>query len=325
MLAPKFSFSRQTQYLQYCWQNIVFQALITALAALAFHAETFAQESNAQAVPSVKNAQETADAGNDNPVGSSTITQSEPPSQAPQNSPSTTDAENQAESSDNSDDEEETISPSEILNFIRKKRAGNDETDVLNDNLILSQSSAYIFLSRKRVRDSSENNLDNWLLSSFEGALYLSEIFPSFINVSPINISLTSDIKHSLSINKSDLPLLWNSDRPLVMSIYVNLPIPDSVTSFIIENNDEIISSISNSVDASTRTSIVDYFILALALLGFAILAYIIYRIIVWAFMLDQNSEYDSNKETTEEVIAPIGMDAFSEYFSQNTPDSNKE
>lgn len=296
---------------------------MAAIIAFAFTPETLAQESNSQSVPVVKATQQTPDSANDNSVNASPKTESDKSTQTQQTSPSKTDAENQTQSSDNNDDSQETISPAEVLDYIRKKRAGNDETNKLNDDLILAQSSAYVFLSRHKVRDSSESNLDNWLLSSFEGALYLSDIFPSFINISPVKIDMNSDYKHSLSVFNPELLLLSNSDRSLAMSIYVNLPIPDSVTEYIIENNDDI-EILKPATNIPTTASPLNYYILALALLGFAILGYIIYRIIVWAFILDQNTEYDVNRAPTEDVVAPIDMDAFSAYFSQTTPDVKK-
>lgn len=298
---------------------------MTALIAFTFNAETFAQETNSQSAPAVKKEKQTADDANDKPVSSSPKTESNKPTPAPQNNPSKTDAETQTDSSENSDDDsQETISPSDILNYIRKKRAVFDETNDLNDNLILSQSSAYIFLNRKKVRDSSENYLDNWLLSSFEGALYLSEIFPSFINISPVKIDIDPDYKQSLSIIVPEFPILKNSAPSPVMSIYVNLPIPDSVTEYISENNDEIVS-LKAATNLPVKTSTFNYFILALGLLGFSILGYIIYRIIVWAFMLDQNQDIDFNNEVNEDVVTPIGMDAFSDYFSQTIQNNKKE
>lgn len=297
---------------------------MAAIIAFIFTAETFAQESNSQPTPAVKATQQTPDSANDNSVNASPKTESNTPTSAPQNSPSTADAENQTASSDNSDDSQETVSPAEVLDYIRKKRAGNDETNQSNDDLILAQSSAYVFLSRHKVRDSSESNLDNWLLSSFEGALYLSEIFPSFINISPVKINMDSNYKHSSSIITPELPLLNTSDRTLAMSIYVNLPIPDSVMEYIIENNDDL-ESLKPTTNIPVTASPFNYIIIALALLGFSILGYIIYRIIVWAFMLDQKPEYNVNSETTEDVVAPIDMDAFSAYFSQTTPDVKKE
>lgn len=324
MSAPKSSFHRQTQYSPYCQKHIILQALITAAIAFTFNAETFAQESNSHKAPAVKNERQTTAPANDNPVNSSPKAESDKPSTAPHPNPSKTDAENLTRSSGNSDDSQESISPSEVLEYIRKKRAGNDDANQLNDLLILTQSSSYVFLNRHKVRDSSESNLDNWLLSSFEGALYLSEIFPSFINISPVRVNLDSDYNQSLNINNLEFPLLNNSDRSLVMSIYVNLPIPDSVTQNISENNDEIVS-LKTADYIPVKTSSLNYYILALALLGFAILGYIIYRIIVWAFMLDQNTEYNVNSETTDDVVTPIGMDAFSAYFSQTIPDNKNE
>lgn len=324
MSAPKSCINRQPQYSQYCRHHIIFQALITAIIAVVFNAEAVAQESNSQTVPTVKNDRKTANSVNSNPVNSSPKTESDTPTSAPQTSPSKTDAENQTESSDNSGDSQESISSSEILEYIRKKRAENNETNRPTDNLILTQSSSYVFLNQKKVRDSSENNLDYWLLSSFEGALYLSDIFPSFINISPVKINLDSDYNQSLNISVSEFPLLNNSDRSLAMSIYVNLPIPDSVTDYITENNDEIIS-LKAAAYIPIKTSPFNYLILALALLGFAILGYIIYRIIVWAFMLDQNKDYDFKNGATEDVVTPIGMDAFSAYFSQTIPKNKDE
>ena len=141
---------------------------MTAVIAFTFNAETFAQETNSQSAPAVKNERQTAAAANDNPVVSSPKTESDKPTPAPQNNPSKTDAEKQnaekqTKSSEDNDDSQETISPSEILNYIRKKRAEFDETNISNDNFILSQSFLPTSIQSLQIGDFSERQLWIWI------------------------------------------------------------------------------------------------------------------------------------------------------------------
>ena len=64
--------------------------------------------------------------------------------------------------------------------------------------------------------------------------------------------------------------------------------------------------------------------VLFLALLGFSILGYVIYRIIVWLFLLDQNKDYNLDDRKEEDVVAPVDMDAFSAYYFQKTSDDKR-
>lgn len=314
MFASDFCRNRHIRFLQRCRLLLVVLPLTIAFSAL--EVETFAEETKpksasaaiqteAKNVKPVKTAENAEAQGGESPkTNKSNEAKSSQPKAAP---------------ADNGGEEDNAPNFAEILKHLRNSYAKKHGIDLLKNDLILSQSSGYIFLSRKRVRDVSDNILDHWYLSSFEDEFNLTLIEFESISVSPLSIDLNPDVNLRISLNKSNSSMLDNSEMARTLNPYINFPIPESVMVYIKENSEEVVSANESSFLPDMSTS--NYFVLFLAFFGFAILIYIIYRIIVWAFMLDQNPENDLQKGRNEEVVTPIDMNAYSAYFYQITPE----
>ena len=294
-------------------------ALFT-IASIVFNAETIAEEANAKSAPSdlqIKAIEKDKPSDNSAKITAPT---SETKTKTKKDVEATKDSDKKTEASNSESDEENAVDAVEMLNFIRKyyeKKAGVDN---LNDDLILSQSSGYIFLSRRKVRDVSNNILDYWLLSSFEDDLNLTYLVFEAISVKPLTIDLNSDIEARLSLNNYDNPIMSYSEATRKLNAFINFPIPESAMIFVNENSEEVVDISSPSFLQETFSTL-NYFVLSLGLVGFSILGYIVYRIIVWAFMLDQNKEYDIQKRRDEDVVAPVDMNVYNSYFFQTPPD----
>lgn len=218
---------------------------------------------------------------------------------------------------DASRDSDESSDTADILYAIRKIYAEKFGMDKQTDDMILSQSSSYVFLSRKKVQDVENGILDNWLLSSFEDYLNLTLIKFYEINIPPIKINLDSDIAQRMPIySADDLMQYYSSDAPISVSCYTNFRIPETVLKYANENSDETDKSNDASSSPETMASL-DYFVLFLGILGFSIFGYIVYRIVVWAFMIDQPSEPNSANDMGNNIVVPIDNDAFSSYYYQ--------
>ena len=194
----------------------------------------------------------------------------------------------------------------EIRDIYDEKRGVNKETE----DLIRSQSSSSVFVYRRKTRDVGSNIIDNWILSSFEERTFSMEIAPSFIEISPVTVDLDDDITRLLSITDAEYPMLNSTDLELAMSAFTNFLIPESVMTYIKENCYDITSLPTFFLMPETFTSF-NYVVLLLALLGLSILLYMIYRIVVWRFMLDQNKEHDLSVNTYSEAGSPINMESY--------------
>ena len=224
--------------------------------------------------------------------------------------------------SEDKDSEEKTVDAAEMLKAMRKSYEAKHGVDSSNDVLILSQSSGYVFLNRKRVRDVVDNILDHWYLSSFEDDLDMTLLVFDAISVKPLSIDLGYDIDARLSLKNNDNPLLNYSEAARTLNPYINFPIPESALVYANENSEETESENASSY-IPDMFSTFNYFVLSLALLGFAILGYVVYKIVVWAFVLDQNKEYDLQKGRNEEVVVPV--DAYSAYYYQMNIEDEKK
>ena len=304
MFAPDSCRSQRIRFLQLGWFVIFFLPLIIALSS--FNAETFAKETKPESAPDA--------------VETETSVKS-PAENAQKDDAAATNSDKKSTVSD--DSEEKTVDAAEMLKTIRKSRAKKSGAANANDDLILSQSSGYIFLNRKKTRDVTDNILDYWYLSSFDDDFNLTLIVFEAISVKPLTINLDPDIEARLSLKPSDNSLMNSSEAARTLNPYINFPIPESVMVYVNENSEETVGEGSSSFLPEVFSTS-NYVVLILALLGFSILGYVIYRIVVWAFMLDQNREYDTQKGKNEEVVAPIDMNAYSAYFYQITPEEKR-
>lgn len=296
--------SQRIRCLQLGWFVIFFLPLIIAFSS--FNAQTLAEETKPKSEPGAVQTESTV---------------KHPAANAQKDAAAAKDSEKKSTASDAS--EEKTVDAAEMLKAIRKSRAKKSGAANANDDLILSQSSGYLFLNRKRVRDVTDNILDHWYLSSFEDDLNLTLIVFEAVTIKPLTINLDPDIDARLSLQRNDYPLMNFSETARTLNPYINFPIPESVMVYINENSEETVSENASSF-LPEMFSTYSYVVLILALLGFSILGYVIYRIVVWAFMLDQNREYDMQKGKDEEVVAPIDMNAYSAYFYQINPEEKR-
>ena len=271
--------------------------LSLTIAFSSFNSAAFAEESKPKSAPGVVKTKSAAE---------------RPDTSAQKAADSETDSDKKSTVSD--DSEEKTVDAAEMLKTMRKSYEAKHGVDKSNDDLILSQSSGYVFLNRKRVRDVSNNILDYWFLSSFEDDFNLTLIAFDAISVKPLSIELDSDIESRLSLKNYDNPLLSYSETVRTLNPYINFPIPESVMVYVNENSEDIVDIDSSSLLPETFSSLFNV-VLLLGLLGFSILGYVIYRIVVWAFVLDQNPEYDLQKGRNEEVVTPVDM--YKAYYYQ--------
>lgn len=310
------------RFLQRRWQLIVSLSLTIVITAFAFSATTFAQEDKTTTPAPTQQKRSVISPPKETSAKSPKA--AERPSSAPKNKTNAeAGSDKNAESADNADEDKPT-DPAEILDVIRKSWAAKNKDDISNDDLILSQYTSFIFLNRKSVRDVSGNILDSWLLSSFEETLNLTLIDFSFIEIRPVKVNLDSDVVSQLSLENVELPVLDNLESPLTLTVYVSFPLPESVMEFVNEHSEEIVSSNAPTYLSETFSTF-NYWVLLLAFLGFSILGYMIYRIVVWIFMLDQNREYDINYRKDEDVVVPLTMDAYNAYLYQSTPEDNQK
>ena len=314
LFVPKSWFNRLIGLYKRCRLITLLISLTTVLAAFAF------------AVPQWALSDEPSDAAADSTSDSRSDTNAPAP-KAPDN-PDAAEAEGNTKDSqaaqDASSDSDESTDTAEILYAIRNSYAEKAGADKQIDDLIRSQSNSCVFLKRNKPQDSPDNLLDNWFLSSFEDNLNLTFIEFSFINIPAINVNLDSDIVRLISIIGADNSLLNYTGYDLVMNCYVNFRISESVMEYIDQNAGEIVDVVSDPAPPE-KTSSIDYFVLALALLGLSILGYIVYRIVVYAFLLDQNQSVEIRNPADGEVVTPISMDAFSEYlYSADFEDKKK-
>lgn len=308
-------FNRPIELYKRCRLITLLISLITVLAAFAF------------AVPQLALSDEPSNAA----AGSTSDSRSDANAPAPKTpaNPGAAEAEKstrdaEAAEAASSDVSSESTDAADILYAIRNSYAEKAGVDLQIDNLIRSQSNSYVFLKRNKPQDSPNNLLDNWVLSSFEDNMNLTLIEFSFINIPAVNVNLDSDIARLFSFIGADNSLLNYTGYDLVMNCYVNFRIPESVMKYIDENIGEIMDVASDPAPPE-KASTIDYFVLALAVLGFSLLGYIIYRIVVYAFLLDQNQNFEIRKPVDGDVVTPVNMDAFSEYlFSANYEDKNK-
>lgn len=316
MFAPKFCCNQQIRFLQR-FRRVLF-ILLLSIVSIAFNVETFADNAYSQSAPA--ESQTRAIAANDNPADVSedaAVSRSESPSEKDAKAANNSDKNSTA--ANDAADEEESVDALEMLNVIRKSYAQKLGIDNLNDDLILSQSSAYIFLSQKKIRDVANNILDYWYLSFFEDDFNLTLIAFNAVVINPLVIDLDSDIGFRLSLKNFDNSLVNCSETAGTFNAFINFPIPESVMEYIKENSEEIVD-VTTTVLLPETFSSYNYVVLFLAILGFSILGYVIYRIVVWAFMLDQNPDYDIQNGRDDDVVAPVNMDVYNDYFYQLTP-----
>ncbi len=303
MFVPDSCRNQVTRFLQRGWFVIFFLSL--AIAFSSFNAQTRAEEVKSTSAPGAVQTKSTVKS---------------PEANAQKDTVAATDSDGKTTASDNKDSEEKTVDAAEMLKTIRKSYEAKKGVDKSHNESILAQSSGYIFLNRKKVRDVSNNILDHWYLSSFEDDFNLTRIVFETISVKPQAINLDSDVAARLSLITNDNSLINSSDAARTLNPYINFPIPESVMVYINENSEEIVSENASSY-MPDMFSTYNYVVLFLALLGGALLGYVIYKIVVWAFILDQNPEYDLKKGRDEEVVAPVDMNAYSAYFYQITPE----
>lgn len=321
MFAPESCRNQPIRFLQRSWFNIIVLLLGFVFISSVLSYETHAQEATPGPSSDVS---ETQPSVNNNPTEPSENAAAKRPVTTNNDTDAAKDPDKKAPSADDSEDEEKTHDPAEILSEIRKNFAKKNGLDKKNDDLILSQSSAFIFLNRKKIRDVTESILDHWCLSSFEDDFNLTRIEFEAVVV-PLVIDLDSDFDARLSLRNNDNPMLKNSEVEIALSKFTNFHIPESVMEFIKENldNDEIASE-DPSVYLPETFSNSSYMVLFLALLGFSILGYVIYRIIVWLFLLDQNKDFNLDDRKEEDVVAPVDMDAFSAYYFQKPSEDKR-
>lgn len=295
MFAPDSCRNQLIRFLQCGWFVTIF--LLPIIAFSFFNAAAFAEESKSTSAPGSVQAK-------------SAVKRSD--SSAPKAADAGTNSDKKTTVSD--DSEGKTVDAAEMLKAMRKSYEAKNGVDNSNDDLILSQSSGYVFLNRKKVRDVADNILDHWFLSSFEDDFNLTLIVFDAISVKPLSIELDSDIDARLSLKNNDNPLLSYSETARTLNPYINFPIPESVMVYVNENSEDIVDIDSSSLLPETFSSLFNV-VLLLGLLGFSILGYVVYRIVVWAFVLDQNKEYDLQKGRNEEVVAPVDM--YKAYYYQ--------
>ena len=312
MFAPESCRNESIRFFQRCWCVTVILSLITAL--IAYNVETFAEEANSksdlsalQTQTSVKDS--AADSSSKKTEAYSTETDRK-------DAEAVKSSDKKAPSADDDGDEDKSLDSAEMLDLIRKSYAKKNGADNSKDNLIVSQSSACIFLNRKKIRDVSDNILDHWYLSSFEDDFNLTRIEFDAVVVNPLVIDLDIDIESRLSLKDNDSPIINNTEALQKFNAFINFPIPESVMNYIKENSEDIVDKKPSRLVPETLSSY-NYVVLFLAILGLSILGYVIYKLVVWAFLLDQNPDYDLQKGNDEDVVAPVNMDAFSAYIFQ--------
>ena len=279
---------QQIRFFQRCWHVTVILLLTIAFASID---NAIAEEAKSESDSSVLQAEASVSDDSANTAAKRPATTTKADSQA------AADSDKNSSLADQNDDEDKTPDPVELLNAIRKSYLEKMGFDKLDDDLILSQSSAYIFLNRKKIRDVSNNILDYWFLSSFEDDFNLIRFEFESVVIKPVSINLDSDIESQLLLVNNDFPMLDKSEVSIVLSAYVNYPIPESVMEYLSENSEDVVDKNPSRLVPETLSSY-NYVVLFLAILGLSILGYVIYRIIVWSFLLDQNPEYDIHKQS---------------------------
>ena len=319
MLAPDSCRNCPIRLLQRCWRILIILPL--AISVIVLNVETFAEETNGKsASPSV---QTKAAPVNSKPAQSADNA-AEKRSETPSSNTDSAKTSKKAPAANDANDKDEAPDPAEMLNVIRKNYAKKTGADNLKDDLIISQSSFSIFLNRKKIRDVTENILNHWCLSSFEDDFNLTRIEFEAVDLKQSEIDLESDIESQLLLYDDDCPMVNSSDVSRTLNSFINFPLPKSFVDFLTDFYEE-----NSVVDAPTfipeSISLSSILVLFIGLLGFSLLGYTIYRIVVWAFMLDQNWEYDLQKGRNEDVVAPVSMDAFREYYFQTGVDNKKK
>ena len=148
MFAPKSCSNQQMRFLQRHWLILIFLPLAMAFFSFALFCETQGQDPGSTSVPPVMQSQPDA---NDNSTGSKTNTTAKNSETAvPKEADASDDSDKQAAADDDAN-EDIAPDPAEILDIIRKSYAKRRGEDASQDALILSQSSSFIFLNRKKA------------------------------------------------------------------------------------------------------------------------------------------------------------------------------
>ena len=318
MFTPESCRNQPIRFLQRGWFTILFLSLITAFSSL--NVEAFAEDAIAASAPIDS---QTKSIPKDKPDQSANAENQRSKTSTKKNADAANDSDKKAADANSESNEDATVNSAKMLNAIRKSYAKKSGADKSNDDLILSQSSAYIFLNRKKTRDIVENNLNYWYLSSFEDDFNLMRFVFDAIAVNPLVIDLGSDNELQLSLMDNDNSLMNYSETERALNAFINFPIPESVMKFISENSDDIVYKKPSRLVPESLSSY-NYVVLFLLILGMSILGYAIYRIVVWAFLLDQNPDYDLQNRTEEDIVTPVNMDAYSAYFYQTHPEDKR-
>ena len=318
MFTPESCRNQPIRFLQRGWFAILFLPLIIAFSSL--NVETFAEDANAASAPIDS---QTKSIPKDKPGKSANTVNQRSKTSTKKNADAANVSDKKAANANRKSNEDATVKAAKMLHAIRKSYAKKAGADKSNDNLILSQSSAYIFLNRKKTRDIVENNLNYWYLSSFEDDFNLPLIVFDSIAKNLVVIDLGSDNESQLSLMNNDNSLMNYSETERTLNAYINFPIPESVMEVISENSADIVYKSPSKLVPESLSSY-NYVVLFLLILGLSILGYAIYRIVVWAFLLDQNPEYDLQHRRAEDVVTPINMDAYSAYFYNTNPEDKR-